>query len=262
MLAKLLKYEFKATGRYFLPLFVAMLGMAVVCRVCYSFDAAVDYLPTIIVTMVFFAIIVATFVLAFIITIKRFHTSLLTDEGYLMMTLPVSVHQHIWSKTITAGVWIIGSSLVTGISVLIMFINAEAWNEILAAFKEVMNVLGFKESFNLILWIVLALIILAVDICQKLNSVYMCIAVGSLCSKHKILLGIGACVAYMIIVETIGTVIMKIFSAFGFVNWFTALGDYIQVYLVLAIVFVVDVLLLAAVYSVTTYILKNRLNLE
>ena len=262
MLAKLLKYEFKATARYFLPLYLAMLVVAVICRVLYSFDVALDYLPTLISTLVLFAIIVATFVLSFILTINRFHKSLLTDEGYLMMTLPVSVHQHIWSKAIVAAVWITGSFVATGLAMLMMFATADAWTQFMSVVEEIKVMASSEYGFHAIIWVLMVLVLLTIDIFQKLNSVYMCIAVGSQSAKHKLLLGIGAFVVYMIVIEIIGTIFGHIFSAIGLFDWYSALAVNAQIYLGIIVLLVVDTAMFVLVYFVTTYILKNRLNLE
>lgn len=37
--------------------------------------------------------------------VVRFRNNLMTDEGYLMFTLPVSVHQLLWSKLLVSMLW-------------------------------------------------------------------------------------------------------------------------------------------------------------
>ena len=51
-------------------------------------------------------------VMTLVLMIQRFYKNYLTDEGYLMFTLPVSVHSMIFSKLIVAIVWIILTVLV------------------------------------------------------------------------------------------------------------------------------------------------------
>ena len=87
MLSKLLKYELKATGRIFLPLFLALLLFAGINRFTLSpdeFDA-----PAMISMIMYIIIMVGMFVMTFIMMIQRFYKNLLSDEGYLMLTLPV-----------------------------------------------------------------------------------------------------------------------------------------------------------------------------
>ena len=48
-------------------------------------------------------LIAAAFVITLILTIQRFYKNLLTDEGYLMFTLPVSTGRLIWSQADRSG---------------------------------------------------------------------------------------------------------------------------------------------------------------
>ena len=101
---KLLKYEWKACARICLPLYGAMLLMSVVSALMTTESAQniMDGIPTAILGMLYFALLIAVFVVTAVILIQRFYKNLLGDEGYLMFTLPVTVAQHIWSKVIIA----------------------------------------------------------------------------------------------------------------------------------------------------------------
>ena len=57
------------------------------------------------VVMAYVVAITAVFIVAFILMLQRFYKNLLGDEGYIMFTLPASVHQHVWSKLIVSAVW-------------------------------------------------------------------------------------------------------------------------------------------------------------
>ena len=102
MLRKLLKHEFRATARIMLPLFgllvLASVGANLSIRGMLDSDSTfLSTLGTILI-MLFTVAIVAVGIMAFILMINRFYKNLLQDEGYVMMTLPVSIHQQIWSK--------------------------------------------------------------------------------------------------------------------------------------------------------------------
>ena len=107
MLGKLIKHEFRATGRLMAPLFGALLLLAVFAR---TTNQVMQQVPTTRVLYVISVLLAITYVLAglgvmvfsTVLMIKRFHQNFLTDEGYLMFTLPVSVHSLLWSKLITA----------------------------------------------------------------------------------------------------------------------------------------------------------------
>src|SRR5699024_3526845 len=103
---KLLKYEWKACARICLPMYAALLLLSVVTRVMMveQVQELLYGIPSVLIAMLYLAMIVAVFVVTAIILIQRFYKNLLGDEGYLMFTLPVTVGQHIWSKLIVSEV--------------------------------------------------------------------------------------------------------------------------------------------------------------
>ena len=102
MLRKLLKYEFAATGRYLLPLLCLLLVMAAAAglsiRILSAGQAgrAAAALAAIFVVL-FFLSVMALAAVTVVLIVYRFYRNLLCSEGYLMHTLPVSVHQLICS---------------------------------------------------------------------------------------------------------------------------------------------------------------------
>ena len=102
MLGKLIKHEFRATGRIMLPLLGAELLLSVLAglsirgldRMENMGFLGVTYVLTLV---VFFLGLFALGVVAFVLMIQRFYKNLLRDEGYLAMTLPVSVDEQIWA---------------------------------------------------------------------------------------------------------------------------------------------------------------------
>lgn len=101
MLGKLIKYEFKACGRTFFPLYIGILVLAAINGLCNNYNIfsigdngtslsfSIENVQGILM-LVLFALFVALFVLTILLTIQRFKKNLLDEEGYLMFTLPVS----------------------------------------------------------------------------------------------------------------------------------------------------------------------------
>ena len=85
MLGKLLKYEFRATGRLFLPLYGALVIFALINALLLSFRE-IPQLPAVLAMLVNILLAIAVFVVTFIVMIQRFYKNLLSDEGYLMFT--------------------------------------------------------------------------------------------------------------------------------------------------------------------------------
>ena len=98
MLGKLIKHEFRATGRLMAPLFGALLLLAVFSRVANQIlqqvpnPTRVLYIVSVLLAIVYVLAGLGVMVFSTVLMIKRFHQNFLTDEGYLMFTLPVSVH--------------------------------------------------------------------------------------------------------------------------------------------------------------------------
>ena len=92
MLRKLLKHELRATSRWMLPMFLLVLLATTLARFAGSALIEMDnnILNTIgvILLMIFVFSVMGVCVLAFVLMLYRFWKNLLSDEGYLMMTLP------------------------------------------------------------------------------------------------------------------------------------------------------------------------------
>lgn len=116
---KLLKYEWKACARICLPLYGVLILMSFVTHLLYSIPQNSTFgfmLPTIS-YMLYMGVMMAAFVVTAVILIQRFYKNLLGSEGYLMFTLPVTVSQHLLSKTIIAVVMIALSGIAAFLSI-------------------------------------------------------------------------------------------------------------------------------------------------
>ncbi len=263
MLTKLLKYEFKATARYFLPMIVALLAISVVIRICLTLDGNNTMsMPTIISLMLYFGILVAIAVLALVITIKRFHSSLLTDEGYLMMTLPVSVDTHIFAKIISSGVWIIASSLASVVSVLIMVMESGMLSQFFVEFSRFEQELVAQIGGHVWVLAILCIIIALANLISALTTIYMCVAIGHQMPKHQVLTAVGAYLAFTVLLQILMVAAGKFADFTGIFNWFYNLTNIGAAYTVILVVLAGQLILLAATYLVTRTLLKNHLNLE
>ena len=103
---KLMKYELRATGRTMLPLFLLTLLLGVFTRMS---TAVVQHTHTniteslnMLLIFAFVLALVGTAVFSVVLMVVRFRNNLMTDEGYLMFTLPVSVHQLLWAKLLVS----------------------------------------------------------------------------------------------------------------------------------------------------------------
>lgn len=110
MLGKLMKHEFRATGRIALPLCGVMLALSVLAGVsarALNGQETIGWIGTLGVVSIFLFImsLFAVGVAVFVTLIQHFKKSMLGDEGYLTMTLPVSLHELLLSRLFTALIW-------------------------------------------------------------------------------------------------------------------------------------------------------------
>ena len=151
---KLLKYEWKACARTCLPLYGAIILVALINHLLYS-EAVPDLLfgiPAAIMSMLYAVIFAAVFVATAVILVQRFYKSLLGGEGYLMFTLPVSVTQHIFSKAIIAVAMCFLSCLVAFLSILLLshgrLLMAFVWYFVLSTAVQIIGMLVLMAGGN------------------------------------------------------------------------------------------------------------------
>ena len=202
MLGKLLKHEFRATGRIMLPMMGALLALALMANLSIrGMTGNLADIPALrilfILILVFFSMgIVAVAVMALVVMVSRFYRNLLKSEGYLMFTLPVSVHELIWSKLIVSLVWFFATALfiililaltglnLSGTNFEMIFENFPTWSEVV----QMLDKLGIRGALTqLIAWMALMMLLGAIVSCLHF---YGAMALGHMFSKNKVLLSV------------------------------------------------------------------------
>jgi len=266
MLSKLLKYELKATGRIFLPLFLALLMFAGITRFIAPIGPEEWAAPATISMIIYIIILVGMFVMTFIMMIQRFKNNLLSDEGYLMHTLPVKPWKHIVSKLFVSMLWIVASGIVALISILIITLDKGRLTKIAVGFADLYHQ-AFEQlgasiyllSFEIILGIL-------VSLASVILIVYASIAMGHLFNQHKMLASFGA----FIILSTLSQLLFTLISMTPGIAYFFNLhisspNDFAAIQaVILAIAYgiIFTGILCSAYFAVTNFILCKRLNLE
>lgn len=124
MLGKLLKYELKRSARKFFPLVVGYMIVALIFSLMLRYGESVkspNFLTIFVVVCIAYGIAVgALFTVGFTISLTNFHKTLFTDEGYLMLTIPVKPYYHIFTKFISSVIWSAASMIVFVLSLLLI----------------------------------------------------------------------------------------------------------------------------------------------
>lgn len=268
MLGKLLKYETKATARLFLPLYGALLIFAIINKIFItinssgSVDSTFMEITSSISMGIYVIIIIGIFALTFVMMVQRFYKNLLSDEGYLMFTLPVKPWLHIVSKLLVSIMWDIASVIFTGISVLILAGDKEmikgfprAFSEILLEIYDKFNIHGYAFIFEGILIMLLALI-------TGTLMIYASIALGQLIAKHKLLGAFGAFLLLNTAAQIIVTNGFFIIAATKPENWFANLSPTSAGHVVLIGIMIINLLFGGIYFIITNYVISRKLNLE
>lgn len=274
MLRKLLKHEFRATSRIMLPLFGLLLLTAVganfsVGGLLESENSLLSAAGVVLV-MGFCIAMAAVCLVAFALMVQRFYKNLLRDEGYVMLTLPVSIHQQIWSKLLVSTVWFAATVLLVILSCCVMAFNIEVLGEVWEGLKLVCrvileeNALGEVASGALVCVEFLIICVLgAFSMCLKF---YAAMAVGFSFPNRKVLFSVIAYIGMDIVQALLGGLVINVFndSAFHYalLGWGDTLSAAAGLHLSMWIVIAAEAVYAAVFYFVTVYFLKKRLNLE
>lgn len=280
MLSKLLKYEFKATGRIYGGLYLAILAAAALLGAFFRFPALASDFPIVVVTTVYLMLCVAIAVITALTIIQRFTRNLLGREGYLMHTLPVTPAQLILSKLISSMVWLLCSILVIALSLGVFFLcgmlNVNGifsdWAGVVRDFRQladilqrVLNVSGFMLLLTAIEW-------LATLVCSIL-CLYTACMIGHQFKQHFALVGIAAFVVLNVVQNQLlnllpynsdnamGLNLVFSTSASDGSLVYTVSGNKAYVWAVLAAL-AVDLVVCAVYFAATNWMMKNKLNLE
>lgn len=277
MLGKLIKHELRATGRTMLPLYAVLSVMAVLAgfsmrQLEFGTNQVPEFVELVLVSLfvAFFAVMIATVVMAFVLMIGRFYKNLLGDEGYLMMTLPVSAHSHIWAKLIVSSMWFVVTGLVIFLlmCLLALIISGTDVAAILAELptaKELFREFCDYSGYN---GLSLAVFLMEVAAVSLVGLLYICLrfyaamAVGHSFSNRKLLYSVLAYAAISIVLsvlesaaamfmgESFGTYIMLDYRNFAY-----SMNRLLLSGLLLSVIETVPL------YLLTAHCLKKRINL-
>ena len=265
MLGKLIKHELNATARYFLPLFLIAIALTPITRFTLwigNYPPILQFIPTVIV-FIYVASLIVVASASILLIIYRFYRSMVTEEGYLMHTLPVSTESHIFSKLTVASIWTISSWLVIILSICGMFFTQERFSTLIDKLSYVWyQIQTTVNSSLLVLFIIEIVFMLLLGVFTAPLIYYASIAIGQVICKNKIL---GSIIGYFIIQivsQIIGVIIMVPLGFYGdmFNDAGNSLAFFANFFFPFTILFAVITQLI--LFGITDYIFKKKLNLE
>lgn len=274
MLRKLIKHELRATARVMGPMLLLMLGAAVGGNIAvhHLVESDVPALNVIgvFLLMVFVAAIIGTFVVSFVLMIQRFYQNLLRDEGYLMMTLPATVHEHVLSKLFVSILWAAATAIMAALATLILVFELEFVDLIVYDLNGLLAQLRFSDlrlmdyTGHAVLFVLeMALLMIAMDACLCLQ-IYAAMAVGHSFTHHKGLLSFAAYIVLCMlwnIVQNAALYLLGVVTPES-IQLELNISPMPALHITLCLLIVCSMIPSALWYAITTYFLKNRLNLD
>ena len=273
MLGKLLKHEFFATGRIMLPLLAAELLLSVfagfsVRGLSNAQDMGILNVLYVTTLTVFFLGLFAVWVVALVLMIQRFYKNLLRDEGYLSMTLPVSVDEHIVTKLIVPFVWFAALAVLSLIALtVVMSIGAKIGMADFHGFIEGWPVeFGEVGGGHVVLFLLELLLVCFLSSCASCLRCYASMAIGCSAADHKLLFSFLTFIGIGIVVSVIRNQFFFAIVPNLELSSFTAMvesarGAMLLLHGAMWSAILGLALYCAIFYFVTRWFLKNKLNL-
>lgn len=243
MFWNLVRYEFKNVNKWYLALYGAVLALSALIGVQASSLKSIDtpdqqMIMLVFLALVFGGLIITLSISTLILIIRRFKGSVYDRQGYLTLTLPVSEHQIILSKLLGAFIWSLASSLVFILSIYIILVLTGA--NFLDIFSLEYLFKFYMDSF----WLPVISFILSTV--AGILCIYLSISIGQLFNEYRTALAV---LAYIVIQTILGFVGLNLRIDIDY-NW------------MISFEIVKDLILSAAFYLGTYYILKNKVNLQ
>lgn len=291
MLKKMLKYDMRSVGRIWWIMAVSVLGLSVigafVLNMVIGIGESMEDLSMISIMLMMFGIlfliacvvgIIASTVVTTIFVYLRFYKHFFTDEGYLTFTLPVSRKTLLLSKSINAMIWTSLHLVLIFVSICIFTLGVPAeyyeleGNVYLGLLSGVGDLL--RRAWDivgswLIVYLIEAIIALAVYVAFSVALVQFCITIASVIAKKaKLLVAVGIYYA----ANTLLSLLTQMLSLSSVLFGVGAIASYIEassprfVELIIAVVIMLAILMLSAVTAIlyfnTLGSLERKLNLS
>lgn len=267
MLGKLIKYELRATAAAMLPILGVMLLMSALTNVGSrimdgrQLPAALEVVFVLVIILFVVGLVAIGFVTVYMM-VRRFRDNLLRDEGYIMHTLPVSVHAQIWSKVLVSALWYALTGITVVLSVLLVAFDAETVKILGDFFGALFRAVTEVDHLGEMFFEILALMILSsVVLSLTLDAA---LAVGHSFASRKMLISECVFVALIVLSQIAVTLISRTLYNAGLLELMdnNLLTGFSAWRIVCAYAAALLTAFGAICYAVTAFFLKRRLNLE
>lgn len=228
MFGKLLKYEFKATYKWYLILFAVLAALSILMGITAvstttSSQLQSNYDSSTSVYWALYGFLILLLVSAasgvylsnIIITIVRFYKNIFGREGYLTWTLPVTTHQVLLAKLLTAITWSLLCTISLGLSFSCLLFTAFTISR-----TNIADLFDFFKNMD-VAYILLYLVRQFLQLVSGILFLYLAMAIGHLFKNNRILMSILFAFLLWIILGSISLFIPMVVSSVGSTNYTT-----------------------------------------
>ncbi|NLN97558.1 MAG: hypothetical protein GX127_04095 [Eubacteriaceae bacterium] len=273
MLAKLIKLEFKSTYQKFLPLYLTLFVFIVmgVINLNYGLPPGESIIYdsfNALLTAFYVLSLIAVVVVTGVLIVMRFYKNFLTDQGYLIFTLPATVEQHVLAKLIVAFVWTTLSTCALLLSLLALFsTQVGSWNNMLLTINQGYEMALFHMGDQFHSTLIIIILYLIISPISSTLMYYLAMSFGQLSRTHKILTSIGAYLAISIVLQLVSSLFASLFMPKYYQIMETTIDPTVEMaFSFMNSTFIFSLLLNIALavgsFFLVSYLLKNKLNLE
>ncbi len=264
MFKKLLKYDLKFMLRQESILMGALIICACLVRLFDFINQKINYFALNILNVglnfTFIILLIMVLVYVFISGIRRYYRNVLSDEGYLTHTLPVKKSTILLSKLIS---YLIVSFLAVIIFISSIFIAYLQTNPIYFLQRVLQNLINFIYLSNgwTITYAIIVMLIFVTSLLLYTIYVPMCLTLASLSNERRGILTIAYMIATWGVMQFINFIGLIIYDVFDNYVLFS-INNQTKVLILLVGILIFIVLEILAMYFITLYILKKKLNLK
>lgn len=266
MFGKLMKYELKATYKWYLiisgvlailSIFAGLLASSVITGAA-TYTADTTYTIVGIIVLVIFAGYIGLTLTNYIIIIRRFYNNIFGREGYLTWTLPTGSHTVLLVKVTSALIWSIFCFISLILSLLI-FLGVIG----LAQQQNIFDVLGpvFEHIGSSLIWQNLLFQVLATI--SGILMLYCAISLGQLFINNRIVMAFVFGFILWVVLSIIGRLFPSI-SISELSRTATISSDTLSDVLVVNFIpaYIYELVKIVAMYFTVHYVTKFKLNLQ
>lgn len=266
MFGKLMKYELKATYKWYLiisgvlailAIFAGLLASSVITGAS-NYTADTTYTIVGIIVLVIFAGYIGLTLTNYIIIIRRFYNNIFGREGYLTWTLPTGSHTVLLVKVTSALIWSIFCFISLILSLLI-FLGVIG----LAQQQNIFDLLGplFEHIGSSLIWQSLLFQVLATI--SGILMLYCAISLGQLFINSRIVMAFVFGFILWVVLSIIGRLFPSI-SISELSRTATMSSDTLSDILVVNFIpaYIYEVVKIVAMYFTVHYVTKFKLNLQ